>query len=62
MKFPITHLMEISPVDVARMHADRGEGGRTEMTLLAAALRDYANAPKHILRPSGGGSVTLRNP
>ena len=54
--------MEISPVDVARMHADRGEGGRTEMTLLAAALRDYANAPKHILRPSGGGSVTLRNP
>ena len=62
MKFPITNLMEISPVNVAWTHADRRSGGRTEMTLLTAALRDYENAPKHILRPSRGEFVTVRNP
>ena len=30
MKFPITNLMEISPVDDAWTHADRRAGGRTD--------------------------------
>jgi len=45
-----------------RMRTDGQADGRTDMTLLTAALRDYGNAPKHILRPSRGEFVTLRNP
>jgi hypothetical protein len=62
MKFPITNLMEISPVYVPWIHADRRAGGRTEITLLTAALRDCVNTPKHILLPSREEFVTLRNP
>jgi hypothetical protein len=36
--------------------------GRTEMTLLTGALRDYANAPKHILHQSRGEFCNATKP
>ena len=38
--------MKIHPVGAELFHAERRTGGRTDMTRLLVAFRNFANAPK----------------
>jgi len=53
----ISNFVKIRPVEAAFLHAD----GRTEMTKLIAAFRNFANVPKNVCqnyRPTGVRSVS----
>jgi hypothetical protein len=40
--------MKIRPVGDELFHADRGTNGRTDITKLVVAFRNFANAPKNL--------------
>jgi hypothetical protein len=43
----MSNLMKIRPVESELFHADRRSDGRTDITKLIAAFRNFANAPKN---------------
>jgi hypothetical protein len=42
----VSNLMKIVPVAAELLHADERTGGRSDITKLIVAFRNFANAPK----------------